>query len=98
MESLKIDLDRLVRQNLEKIRPYLQQNNISAYRLIGNLPDLPLAVDIYQDHAVVHLFASDGLELLTQLQSTLQNQLQIRDFFYKDRTKDDLNLPPGPPA
>src|ERR1039457_1118554 len=91
-----MNTNTLITQNLESIRPYLSKNKISAYRLINNTQMfLPVAVDIYQDNAVVYVFERVAPELLQELEQSLKNILQVNNFFYKNKSKDELNLPPG---
>ncbi|MFA4814819.1 MAG: class I SAM-dependent methyltransferase [Candidatus Gracilibacteria bacterium] len=56
------------------------QNSLEAYRLLRT-PDL--AVDIYKDMAVIHIFGA--MPNKTELETSLRKQVPIREFFYKDR-------------
>jgi 23S rRNA G2069 N7-methylase RlmK/C1962 C5-methylase RlmI len=85
-------------QNLNRLQPYLTQNGISAYRLLGNSFRWPAAVDIYQDQAVVHIFEKVAPDFLVALRQSLEEQLKIRGFHYKNRSHADLELPSGPPC
>jgi 23S rRNA G2069 N7-methylase RlmK/C1962 C5-methylase RlmI len=94
----RIDIYGLIIRNLEQIKPYLERNNIIAYRLINNTSRLfPLTVDIYQDNAVIHVFNDVAPEVLTELEKQLKATFNVVDFFYKDRSKDKLTLPNSPP-
>jgi 23S rRNA G2069 N7-methylase RlmK/C1962 C5-methylase RlmI len=87
----------LVIHNLEKIKAYLLNNRISAFRLINNtLKILPLTVDIYQDNAVIHMFNYVESERLKTLEHALKQILQVNSFFYKKKTIENLVLPPSP--
>jgi 23S rRNA (cytosine1962-C5)-methyltransferase len=94
----KNGIDDLITNNLEKIKPYLAKNNISAYRLINNTQALwPLTVDIYQDNAVIHVFSSIAPELYTELELVLKTRLHVTAFFYKKNSKDNFIVPQSPP-
>jgi 23S rRNA (cytosine1962-C5)-methyltransferase len=88
----------LLVHNLQEIKPYLSKNRISAYRLINNTHRfLPLAVDIYQDNAVIHVFSSLAPEVFKELEQALKEILQVNKFFYKNHSKEDMNIPQSPP-
>ena len=94
MELEIITLAELVTRNFEARKSYLAENKIEAYRLITqNDFELPLAVDIYLDNAVVHVFGPLGTDDIKQLENALRTRLNIKDFFYKNRTKGELQLP-----
>lgn len=54
---------------------------------------LPVAVDIYRDNAVIHVFDYVEPSALAEFEATLRQKLNISDVFYKDRTKSKLTLP-----
>lgn len=86
-------------QNLQKLQKYLLTNQIEAFRLYNNDNRIwPLAIDIYKDSAVIHIFwALKTLEmakLSAEIERSLVQLLQIKSFFYKNRTKEPkLQLP-----
>jgi 23S rRNA (cytosine1962-C5)-methyltransferase len=88
----------LIIHNLERIKPYLAKNRISAYRLINNAQKFPpVTVDIYQDNAVIHVFSCLTPDAFTELEVALQTMLQVNSFFYKDNSKENLTLPVSSP-
>jgi 23S rRNA (cytosine1962-C5)-methyltransferase len=92
------ELINIIVRNLEAVRPYLQKNNITAFRILHNTQRAyPLAVDIYQDNAVIHVFDTVSTGALSELEIALKECLNIRDFFYKNRTKAELALPESQP-
>jgi 23S rRNA (cytosine1962-C5)-methyltransferase len=58
---------------------------------------MPLAVDIYQDNAVVHVFSSVAPEVFIDLEQVLKEILQVNNFFYKNHSKEDINITVSPP-
>ncbi len=47
-------LHNRIKKNLKTIRPYLQKNNLSCYRIFDwDMPEYPLCVDVYED--MVHV-------------------------------------------
>ena len=84
-----MNVNSLLLSHYHKRKTYVEKNKLSAYRLYHyENQNLPVAIDIYQDNAVIHIFAP--VELLTrkQIELSLSKLLGIKDFFYKDRTKD----------
>lgn len=75
-------------------KPYLEDNNIEAYRLahIGELV-VPVAVDIYGDNAVVHVFEVQDRETIDDLSHAIKAVVPVTDIFYKNRTKQEMALP-----
>ncbi len=87
----------MINHNLAEIKTYLAENNISAYRLITNTQTfLPVTVDIYQDNAVIHVFEQIEPAIIAELEQGLKTILQVNAFFYKNRSKDTLNIPESP--
>ncbi len=74
---------------------YLQKNTLEAYRLahIGELV-VPVAVDIYADNAIVHVFEVLDTETIAELSQAIKAVLPVTDIFYKNRTKQEMTLPP----
>ncbi len=88
----------LVVHNLAKIQPYLVKNNITAYRLINNTrQSIPLAVDIYQDNAVIHVFSCLETGVLMELEQALKKILYVNSVFYKKRFSENCALPESQP-
>ncbi|MBI5412350.1 class I SAM-dependent methyltransferase [Candidatus Peregrinibacteria bacterium] len=78
----------LFNQCLEARGSYLQKFKLEAYRLYNREdPRLPIAVDIYADNAVVHVFESSAIPHLQTLEDFLKNTVKINNFFYKNRTR-----------
>ncbi len=76
---------------------YLEHAGLEAYRLLDvDESDLPIAVDIYKDSAVVHLFGAFALKQLHEIETVLRQKLSVKNFFYKNRTKNELDLPEAP--
>jgi 23S rRNA (cytosine1962-C5)-methyltransferase len=94
---LNSEIPQLIKANFERIEPYLLSNEISAYRLVNTTYRLPVSVDIYQDNAVIHVFSRVETGLLKELEQVLGRQLHINFFFYKNRTKELLELPVSSP-
>lgn len=88
----------ILARNLLKRNQYLEQNKIEAYRLY-NMADgqWPIAIDIYKDNAVIHVFDDlRGLNL-KHLEDEIKKTVNVKWFFYKDRTKQGIRLPGGLP-
>lgn len=88
------EITSLLNTSLEKCSSYIHKNSLEAYRLFhAEYPPLPVAIDIYKDNAVIHLFSRVELETTLALESVLRTHFGIIDFFYKNRTKMDIELP-----
>ncbi len=74
-----------LQSSLEHLKPYLEKNKIEAYRLY-NCEEFPLAIDIYKDKAVIHMFAEIPADMIEEIEVELKSLLQITEFFYKDRS------------
>jgi 23S rRNA (cytosine1962-C5)-methyltransferase len=94
---LSDEIKNLIVRNLAEIKPYLQKNNISAYRLLNSTRWRPLTIDIYCDNAVIHVFEASALTVLDELEGVLREVVQIKDFFYKKNSKEDFVLPLSQP-
>lgn len=80
-----------------EVQKYLQKNKIEAYRLYsGTHKNFPFIVDIFQVNAVIHLLHPWTLKLKDEIEKTLREKLHIKNFFYKDRTKQKIKLPSSP--
>jgi 23S rRNA G2069 N7-methylase RlmK/C1962 C5-methylase RlmI len=97
MNLEQIDIHGLIIRNTEALKSYLSGNNITAYRLISNSPALPLAVDIYQGNAVIHVYDFVLSVIFEELERQLKAILNIESFFYKNNSKEELALPVHPP-
>ncbi|MFA6529220.1 MAG: class I SAM-dependent methyltransferase, partial [Candidatus Gracilibacteria bacterium] len=87
-------LHSILESSLQHLSPYLEKNNLEAYRLYNNTHrEFPIAIDIYKDNAVIHIFDIIPFELAQELEEELQTLLGIRDFFYKNRTRQDVSIP-----
>ncbi len=99
IQSEKID-DLLIKTHNKRKR-YILDNKIEAYRLLDSGEShLPLAVDIYKDNAVIHVFSAVEVTMLKELEEALRELLKIKAFFYKNRANDikgELNLPKSDP-
>jgi 23S rRNA G2069 N7-methylase RlmK/C1962 C5-methylase RlmI len=91
--DLTRDIQEIIIQNLNELKPYLLKNKICAYRLLTSSFSLPVTIDIYQDNAVIHVFDSNTLSLLSEIEKALIDVLQIKDFFYKKNSREDFDLP-----
>jgi 23S rRNA (cytosine1962-C5)-methyltransferase len=87
------EIRALILKNLEQIKPYLIKNKITAFRLLNNTFSMPLAVEIYQDNAVIHVFEQTAMPMLAEVEKVLKETLQTGDFFYKKNSKDNFSLP-----
>lgn len=87
-------LHLLLESSLSRLAPYLKQNHLEAYRLYNNTDrNFPVAIDIYKDNAVIHVFDMIRPEVLKEMEKNLKPILNIKGFFYKDRTKKNIALP-----
>jgi 23S rRNA G2069 N7-methylase RlmK/C1962 C5-methylase RlmI len=68
-----------IRESYERLKPYLEKNNIEAYRLYR---DNAVAVDIYKDNAVIHAFG----EIPIGIEDEILKCVPVKEFFYKNRT------------
>ncbi|MFH0820905.1 MAG: class I SAM-dependent methyltransferase [Candidatus Peregrinibacteria bacterium] len=91
-----IDLFSTFQSDFERRRAYLEENGIESYRL--HVPDdlIPAAIDIYKESAVIHVFDKRFLPLSDRCEEDLKNFLNIQNFFYKNKSKDNLAFPDGP--
>ena len=80
--------------SLARLKPYLEKNQIEAYRLY-NCEEFPLAIDIYKDKAVIHMFADIPADMIEEIEAELKDLLQITEFFYKDRSGRGAGVPAG---
>lgn len=58
-----------------------------AYRFLNPTKALPLAIDIYKDNAVIHVFGNVSSVYLGDIEKSLRDSQGIKDVFYKDRRK-----------
>lgn len=58
-----------------------------AYRFLNPTKALPLAIDIYKDNAVIHVFGNVSSGYFKNIEKSLHNLHGIKDVFYKDRRK-----------
>lgn len=87
---------QLLTAHLQKIQKYIGTGKIEAFRLYNNEEAfLPLLLDIYQDNAVLQVLSPIPAELLKQIEIVLGQLLKIKNFFYKNRTKDPDYVLPG---
>lgn len=94
MQVSEEHVSHMIKENMAPRKDYLGKNNIEAYRLFhSEYGDLPLAIDIYRDHAVISIFEPTEPENLRTLESALKKTLNVQDFFYKNRTKVDTAQP-----
>lgn len=67
--------------------PYITKNKLEAWRLYDfEQHFLPVAIDIYKDNAVIHLFERVSQSNIKEVEAFLRTSLKIQDFFYKNRT------------
>lgn len=90
--------DDLLAKRFENLRFYLSKNKIEAYRLIDfRNSGIPVAVDMYKENAVIHVFGFFGEDIRKNLEQSLSRIAGAKYFFYKNRTKEDMVLPKSPP-
>lgn len=58
---------------------------------------IPVAVDIYKDNAVIHVFDVLDEDMRKSLEESLKKVVGAQYFFYKNRTKEDIQLPSSAP-
>lgn len=84
-------------QSYSLLRDYLKKNQIEAYRLLNpSAEGLDLAVDIYKNDAVIHLFDLVPRQDRGELENALKNVFKINGIYYKDRSQLNYSLPQGP--
>ncbi len=89
-----MEIAQLIAQSFKAREAYIKQNSLEAYRLLTKEEAfLPLAVDVYGDNAVIHLFDQIAPPLLQGIETAITARLGIKNFFYKNRTKMDFSLP-----
>ena len=96
--GVTMKINELITHNLQEIGPYLSKNKLTAYRLIASDAQklFLMTVDIYQDNAVVYVFGYTAPEIFSELEQSLKTILRVNTFFYKDKSKENLNLPKSP--
>ncbi len=81
-------------QEFSKRKKYVANAKLEAFRLYDRASlELPLAIDIYKDNAVVHVFGYVAGTVLREVEKSIERLLPVKNFFYKNRTKSDLHLP-----
>lgn len=94
---MKNNISQLFEQEYRRREKYVGKNRLEAFRLYDRSKlELPMAIDIYKDSAVLHLFGFVHASVLKETELALQKLLRIKRFFYKNRTKSDLKLPVSP--
>jgi len=77
---------------------YVEKNDLEAFRLYDRESDklTEVAVDIYRDWAVIHVFAQIPDKKIFSVIETLYKDFNAKGIYVKDRTKDGLkNLEQG---
>jgi 23S rRNA G2069 N7-methylase RlmK/C1962 C5-methylase RlmI len=96
--NLSAQIKNLILLRHSGLAAYLESNSITAYRLLNRTqPGLAFLIDIYQDNAVVHVFEKSAEGLIEPLEKALSGALNIKSFFYKNRSRSALELPAGEP-
>ncbi len=85
-----------LQSSLTRLKPYIEKNHIEAYRLY-NSEEFPLAIDIYKDKAVVHMFDQIPDDMIEEIEVELKKLLKITEFFYKDRSARSAGKAKGEP-
>ncbi len=83
------ELQEILKRNAASRSSYLAKNHIEAYRLlhVDECP-LPVAVDIYRDQAVIHVFWPITQTQREELEEALRTTVHASHFFYKNRSRD----------
>lgn len=89
-------MKQALQNSLARLKPYIEENHIEAYRLY-NSEEFPLAIDIYKDKAVIHMFADIPEDMIEEIEVELKILLNITEFFYKDRSGRGAGKPEGIP-
>ena len=63
------------------------EKKYEAYRLLVPANEAPIAIDLYQKNAVIHVFGNISAGLREEVEKSLKATLGITDYFYKDRRK-----------
>ena len=97
-DKLRMTLFELLAHNLQKRTPYLTKNHIEAYRLL-HVDECPLQVviDMYRYNAVIHLFGRVSPAQLKDIEDALRKVAHVKQFFYKNRTKNEALCVPVSP-
>jgi len=84
----------ILQKKQARLKPYLEKNGIEAYRLYNpNDGTWPIAIDVYLDCAVISFFGQlKGLSF-KDLEAEVKKAVPVKYFFYKDRTKENLECP-----
>jgi len=87
-------ISAILYKSYQKRKKYVFENSLEAYRLL-HLEEsfLPIAIDIYKENAVIHLFQKIEPETIDQLRDALEKLLHIESFFFKNRTKEEMDFP-----
>ena len=76
----------------------MSKNKIEAYRLHENYEShLRLVIDIYKDNAIIHVLEFTDDEIFKEIEAALRSELKVKNFFYKNRTKENFQLPSSKP-
>lgn len=91
---MQLRITEILQQAYGRRKIYIQDRQLEAYRLL-HLEEsiLPVAIDIYKENAVLHLFEKIEKKLINELQESLKQILKIQSFFFKNRTKENMDLP-----
>lgn len=87
-------ISQILQKEFADRQKYVSFNKLEAFRAYDrSSSELPLAIDIYKDNAVIHLFAPISDEKMKDVEQELTKYYRCKKFFYKNRTKNDINLP-----
>lgn len=90
-------IDDALEGNLKALRSYISKNSIEAYRVLNFPSGIPVAVDIYKDNAVIHVFDALNEDMRKNLEESLKREVGVQYLFYKNRTKENIQLPKSAP-
>lgn len=95
---MKAELLKFLRVAYDERVAYVKKNKLQAYRL-ADLWDiaLPAIVDIYQDYAVIFLLGSLEDADVADLEEVLREIVGVKGFFYKNKAKEDIQMPKSSP-
>lgn len=91
-----MDLTSELKSSKQGLSSYIQKNSIEAYRLFGRDQSLPVSIDVYGKHAVIQIWETIEPSLLPEIEKSIFDITGIASFFYKNRTKNAIELPISP--
>lgn len=90
-------LTQVLEKNKQRLKAYIEANNLEAYRLYqGEDGSWPVLMDLYGDNAVIHVLEELIPEQYAELEKSLRKVCGTKDFYYKARSKQRVEVPKSP--